>query len=126
TRRAEQKALHLGTSEILHGLALLRGLDALRRGDHAAVGGDAHHRADDRGRGGITRHFLDEGTVDLDLVERKTLQILQRGIAGSEFVERDVNPERAKLVQRRERRVVVRNQYSFRDFQLETARVEPG
>ncbi len=56
----------------------------------------------------------------------KSLQILQRGIAGSEIVERDVNPERAKLVQRRQRRVVVRDQNGFGDLELQPARVEPG
>jgi signal transduction histidine kinase/CheY-like chemotaxis protein len=77
-RRAEQIALHLRATEILHGLALLQGLDAFGGGDHVAVGGDADHGADDRGRRGVARHFLDEGAVDLDLVEREALQILQR------------------------------------------------
>ena len=51
---------------------------------------------------------------------------MQRGIAGAEIVERDVNAERAELVQRRQRRVVVRDQDGFRDLQLQPARVEPG
>ena len=68
--RAKQKSLHLGTSQILHGPRCCR-VSTFRGRDHVAVGGDAHHRADDRGRRGIARHFLDEGTVDLDLVERE-------------------------------------------------------
>ena len=125
-RRAEQIALHLRAAEILHGFALLQGLDAFRGRDHVAVGGDADHRADDRGRGGIAGHFLDEAAVDLDLVEREALQILQRGIAGSEIVERDVNAERAELVQRHQRRVVIGDQHRFGDLEFEPARVEPG
>ena len=51
---------------------------------------------------------------------------MQRGIAGAEIVQRDADAERAELVQRRERRVVVRDQDGFGDLQLQPARVEPG
>ena len=70
TRRAEQVALHLvqprctvsrccRVSTPSAVVIMLRSAAML------------HHRADDRGRRGIARHFLDEGAVDLDLVERK-------------------------------------------------------
>jgi hypothetical protein len=40
-----------------------------------------------------------ERPVDLDLVERKFAQMAQRGITGSEIVQRHFNAERAKLLQ---------------------------
>ncbi len=57
------------------------------------------HGLDDRGRGAGPGEVLDEGTIDLDLVERETLQIAQRRIAGAEIVERDANAQLAQLVQ---------------------------
>jgi hypothetical protein len=58
-------------------LALLLGLYAFGRGDHVARGGDVHHGLHDRGRA-VELDVGDEAAVDLDLVERKPLQIAQR------------------------------------------------
>src|SRR6266851_3874526 len=44
---------------------------------------------DDVERAGIFRDVLYERAIDLDLVERKALQIGQRGIAGAKIVHRD-------------------------------------
>ena len=63
----------------------------------------------------------DEAAVDLDLVEREALQIAQRGVAGAEIVERDPDPDGAKLVQNGERRLVVANEHGLGDFKLEPA-----
>ena len=68
----------------------------------------------------------DEAAVDLDLVERKALQIAQRGIAGAEIVERDPYPDGAKLMQDGKRRVVVADQDRLGDLELEPARRQAG
>src|SRR5580704_4622609 len=68
----------------------------------------------------------DEAAVDLDLVERKALQIAERRVAGAEIVERDPYAERAKLVQDGKRRLVVANQDGFGDLELQAARRKAG
>jgi hypothetical protein len=64
-------ALHLGAAEDEKQVPLLLGFDALRRRHHVAGGGDVHHRLDDRRRSAGAGQVLDEGAIDLDLVERK-------------------------------------------------------
>jgi len=56
------------------------------------------------------RDIGDEAAADLDLVERKTLQVAQRGIAGAEIVQRDPDADRAKMMQDGERGVVIANE----------------
>src|SRR5258706_14353337 len=70
--------------------------------------------------------IVDEAAVDLDLVERKALQIAQRGIAGAEIVECDPHPDAAKLVQDRERGFVVADQHGLGDLQLQPVRRKAG
>ncbi len=74
---------------------------------------------DDGGAGAA--EILDEGAIDLDLVEREALQVAQRGIAGAEIVERDPDPELAQLVQDIERGLVVADQHGLGDLELEPA-----
>ena len=68
--------------------------------------------------------IVDEATIDLDLVERETLQIAQRGIAGAEIVQRDPHADAAQLMQNGERGVVIANQHRLGDLQLQPARRE--
>ena len=102
--------------------ALLLGLDAFRRRRHVAGGGDVHHRLDDRRGCAGAGDVLDEGAIDLDLVERETLQVAQRGIAGAEIVQRDPNAELAQLVQHVQRRFVVANEHGLGDLELQPRR----
>src|ERR1700716_3367268 len=125
-RVAEQISLHLRTSESLDDFALLLRLYALGCCHHVAVGGNADDGPDDGSRAGVFGDFLHEAAVDLDLVERETLQVLKRGIAGPKIVQRDVHAKLAELVQGKQPSVVVRYQYRLGDLQLQPARVEPG
>ena len=54
------------------------------------------------------------------------MQIAQRGIAGAEIIQRDVNAEFAQLCESRQGRLIVADQHGFGDFKLEAARIEPG
>jgi len=56
-------------------------------------------RADDRRVVGIVDHPEHERHVDLDLVDRKLLQVRERRVAGSEVVDRDLDPEGADRMQ---------------------------
>ncbi|GCC48752.1 hypothetical protein chiPu_0033275, partial [Chiloscyllium punctatum] len=100
-------------------VALLLGLDTFRGRRHVARGGNVHDGLDDRGRRAGSGKILDEGAVDLDLVERKALQIAQRRIAGAEIVERDAHAELAQLMQDIECGIVVADQHGLGDLELE-------
>ena len=121
-RRAEQIALHFRTAEFAQQVALLLGLDAFGGRRHVAIGGDVHHRLHDAGRAFRLGDVGDEAAVDLDLVERKTLQIAQRGIAGAEIVERNADADGAKVVQNGQRRLVVADEHGLGDLELQPAR----
>jgi len=55
----------------------------------------------------------DEAAVDLDLVERQSLQIAQAGIAGAEVVEREPHAERAQLQEPRRGLIRIFDQHAF-------------
>ena len=62
----------------------------------------------------------------LILSNGKALQVAQRGIAGAEIVERDADPDGAKVVQNGERRLVVADEDGLGDLELQPARGEAG
>src|SRR5450755_1832139 len=88
---AAQETLHLGASLGYNPVELLAGLHAFGRGCHSHALRKRRHGAHNIERVGIFRDVLDEGSVDLDLVERKTLKIGQRGITGAKIVHGDPN-----------------------------------
>src|SRR6185312_16616856 len=85
-RRAEQITLHFRAAERAQRLRLLVRLDAFRGGGDLPRRGDVDDRLDDVARIIAVADTTDERAVDLDLVERKPLQIAQRGIARAEIV----------------------------------------
>ena len=60
-----------------------------------------------------------EALVDLDLVERRLLQIAERGIAGAEIVEREPHADRLQPGEHLVGRVIVGEEHAFGDLQLE-------
>ncbi len=74
-----------GGGESLPGVLVL---DAFGHDSLAEAVSQVDGRMDDRGVGGVEVHPGDEGTVDLDLADRDSLQVHERGDAGAEVVER--------------------------------------
>ena len=70
----------------------------------------------------VVLEVADEDPVDLDLLERESVQIRQRGIPGSEIVERDVDAEQLELAQDRYGAGEVVDQNAFGDLELEPVR----
>src|ERR1700716_2957209 len=93
-RFAEEIALHRVAALVGEEAELLLGFPALRDDRHFEAVAKADDGAHDRGRLRIASEIDDESAVDLDLVERKRLQIAERGIARSEIVHRDAPAER--------------------------------
>ena len=82
--------------------------------------------ARDRRRFGAGVAFHDEGTVDLERVDREALQVGERGVAGTEVVDRDGDAHRLQFVQHGERPLHIAHQHAFGDFQFEIGRRQPG
>ena len=105
---------------------LFGGFHALGGGRHAHAVGERGNRAHDVERARILGDVLDEGTVDLDLVEREALQVGQRRISGAEIVHRDPDPERPQLMQHRKRGLLVVQQYALGDLDLQPRGCKAG
>ena len=109
-------------------LALI--LHPLGNGFHVQPCGQIEHRGHDcwtvaRGRGAVGQ-VRDKTTVDFDLVEWKTAQIVERGIACAEIVKRDPHPQTAQPVQHIEALRRVFDQHGFCDFQFQPRRIKPA
>ena len=65
------------------------------------------------------RGAADEALVDLDLVERRLLQIAERAIAGAEVVERKPNAELLQLGERLVGRIALGEEHALGDLELE-------
>jgi hypothetical protein len=48
----------------------------------------------------VAGHAPDKAPVDLELVHRQSLEVCERGVAGAEVVEGDVDPEVAQSMER--------------------------
>ena len=105
---------------------LFVGLDALRQHFHAKRVAERDDRLDDgAGRaGGAERSH--KGAVDLELVERKFLQVAQARIAGAEIVERDADAQRAQSFEPLLRLLRVIDQDAFGHFEDDARRRDAG
>src|SRR5690606_21503772 len=87
-------ALHMAAAVQADEVELVERLDAFRGGVHAERLREAGDRGDDRAVATASLgRAADEALVDLDLVERRLLQIAERRIAGAEVVEREAHAD---------------------------------
>lgn len=107
-------------------LELLLGLHAFRHHRQIEPAAERDHRADDGGRLLAVAEIGDEGLVDLDLVERKRLQIGQRRIAGAKIVHGDAHAEIFQPAQDRHRAGEIADQHAFGDLQFQPRRRQTG
>jgi hypothetical protein len=83
-RLAAQVTLHLITAFTSQKVPLRLGLDAFGDNRQLQAMGKGDHRAGDRAVLGVAWQATHKTLVDLQLVERQTLQVGKRGIAGTE------------------------------------------
>ena len=83
-----------------------------------------NHRRGDRHVVGVARNVHDERAVDLDRVDRETLQVVQRRIAGAEVVERDFHAGIVQFRDPRERVRPVAYHDALGQLELDEARVD--
>ena len=82
---------------------------------------EADGGGDERGGAGIIRHREDEGTVELQLIDRKLAQVGERAVSGAEIVHGDLNAVVAQAAQDETRLIAVGHQGLFGDLQLKCA-----
>ena len=119
-------ALAQGDAAVHDRLHLLRALDALR--DHLQPGLGRHRR--DRGQ---DRHLQripgqagDEAAVHLEAVDREVPEAGQRGLAGAEVVQRDLDAEFAQALQGGDRERRVGQQGGLGEFEPQPAGRQPA
>src|SRR5665647_3910533 len=91
---AEEIALHHVAAFVGEEAELLLGFHALGDDRHLQAMAEPDDGPDDRGRLRVAAEIDDEGAVDLDLVERESLQIGERRIAAAEIVHGNAYAER--------------------------------
>ncbi len=104
---------------------LFRGLDAFGDGGQVQDLTEPDDRFGDRGALRSAVEFRGEAEVDLEDVDRQAGQVLQRGVAGAEVVERDADAVRTEAAQRGDAAGFADDR-RFGDLQDEVARVDAG
>src|SRR3954447_8261220 len=125
-RFAQEISLHRVAADVGQKCQLLLGFHTLRYDGHFEPVAETNDGPDDRGRLRVASEIDDERAVDLDLVERKRLQIAQGGIAATEVVHGYPNAKRLKPPQQREATIEIVDQHALGDLQFEPARRESG
>src|SRR5690606_29883042 len=97
-RPAEQIALELVTAALLQGNLLVRGLHVLGQYRQPHAFGQQHDHLGDFSAVGILQHALHGTLVDLQLIQRQPVQVVQRGVAGAEVVQREADAVLLELV----------------------------
>ena len=107
-------------------LELIGSLDAL--GDRAEVedAGELDDRGGERGLLAAFRHAVDEGLVDLQDVDGEAADVVQRGVAGSEVVDRELDAEVLQLGEALVRQDHVLHHHALGDLEHEALGSEPG
>ena len=123
-RPAEQVALHFIAPRLAQEVELLGGLDAF--GHHAQVQlvAERDDRLHDHGVVGIGGQIDDERTVDLELVDRKALQVAEARIAGAEIIDRDLHAERLDAAEHLDVLLGAVHGQAFGQFDLQKMRVQ--
>ena len=101
------------------------GLDAFGGGIHPEAVRQRDDGANDRPVAlGGRRRPANEALVDLDLVERRLLQIAERRITGSEIVEGQPHAKRLEPGEGTVRGVAVGQEHAFGNLQFEASRLK--
>src|ERR1051326_3740806 len=121
---AEVEALRLIALAALQESELVLGFHTF--GDHAQTQRprDGDHSRDDRAVALIRGDAGDEGAVDLHRVERESLQVVERRVAGTEVVNRDRNADLTKRAEHLDAQLRVLHRGALRDLELQDARID--
>src|SRR5450756_1444449 len=124
-RPAEQITLAFVATLRRHQLHLLFRFDAFGDHDFVEASAEAGDGADDGAGIALVAEIADERLVDLDLIERELAQVVERGVAGAEVVERQADAEILHLLHRLQGAFVVLEQQTLGYLQLDPLRRPP-
>nr|GFB67140.1 hypothetical protein [Tanacetum cinerariifolium] len=99
TLQAERVSLHFVAAVFAQEFQLFVGFHALRDDRQVEAVGHGDDRAGDLCVLFAGRQTVDEGAVDLQHIDRELLEVVQRGIAGAEVVDRDAQAQALEAVQ---------------------------
>src|SRR5262245_21205777 len=122
----EQEPLVLVASVAPEELHLGRLLDALRHHPKTELAGHGNGGARDGGVLGRAGDPAHEGLVDLHDVDRKLLEVGDRGVAGAEVVDRQAYPEGAYRAELAEDLGIAAQHAALAQLELEHPRVDPA
>src|SRR6185312_15260824 len=117
----KEEALHLVAASKPQQNALVLGFDALDEHRQTKRAAKRHHRLDDDAAIGGTAERGHEALINLDLVERKPLQVPEIGIAGAEIVKRNTHAELVQILDALDHLVRVVDEHAFGNFQHQPA-----
>src|SRR5579884_3496632 len=123
-RLAEEMTLTLVTSLRPRKNRLFFGLDALGHDDLVETCAETGHGGDDRTRLAFLAEIADEGLIDLDLVERKLSQVIERRVTRAEVVQRDADAEIFQLLHDGECGVALLQEDALGDLDLKPLSLE--
>ena len=76
-------------------------------------------RFDDRPAREVEAHVADEGLVDLHRVDRQLLQVRERGVAGTEVIDRQRDAHVAQPGEALERALGIDHEHALRDLEAQ-------
>ena len=115
-------ALHFGAAKLTQRIQLLVRFHTFGSCCDPARIGYPDHRLHDGKRILILSNLFGKAAINLDLINRKALQIGERGVAGAEIVHRDPHADAPKLIQDRHRLLVIMKQESLGNLDLQSLR----
>src|ERR1035437_3132153 len=107
-----------------HQLHLLFRLDAFSDHGFVEAGAEAGDGTDDGAGVALVAEIADERLVDLDLIERELAQVVERGVAGAEVVERQADAEILELPHGSQGALALLEQHALGDLELEPLRMQ--
>ncbi len=114
-------ALALAAAESGDPGEVFRRLHPFRRRDEAEAVGDADNGLDHGAATVIVRPAVDEGPVDLQLLDREAREIAERGEPRAEIIEGEPHAEGVKVVQEALVVAVTRHEQRLGDLQFQPA-----
>src|SRR5581483_4372232 len=120
---AEKVSLRVLASAVAEELHLRFRLDAFGLNFETQRVGHGNDCGNDRKIVGVVGNIAHEGAVDLELVDRKTLEIRQRRVAGAEIVEGERDSDALELTHDADRILGVVHGHALGDFELQRFRM---
>ena len=103
---------------------LFRGFNTLSAQAQVQAPGHRNDRNDESGVVLVYLHIADKTLVDFQLIEWKAIQVVQRGITGTEIIDRKGYTELFEFMERINGGIRIIHDHAFGEFQLQQLRIK--